>query len=146
MKKLIFFVKAILIYFIINIIVVLIVAGVFLSYDPKKDGLLFYEEILKVADGKYQLVCDRHNDTSDYRLYEVGDTMSFGLINSITMYYLDSDMLYVVGQGCGRYEGYNYFALNIANDDIEKYISIDNMPNNLQAIFNDESNFVLLNY
>ena len=145
MKKLIFFVKTILIYFIINIIVVLIVAGVFLSYDPKKDGIFFFEEILKVADGKYQVVCDRNNDKCNYKLYEVGDTMSFGLINSITMYYLNSNMLYVVGKGYGSYEECNYFVLNLNNNNIEKYIDIDNMPDNLQAIFNDKSNFIILN-
>lgn len=145
MKKLIFLVKIILIYFIINIIVVLIVAGVFLSYDPKKDGLFSFEEILKIADGKYQLVCDKNNDKCNYKLYEVDDTMSFGLINSITMYYLDSDILYVVGQGYGSYDECNYFVLNLNNDNIEKYIDIDNMPDNLQTIFNDKSNFVILN-
>lgn len=144
MKKLIFLVEAILIYFIINIIVVLIVAGVFLSYDSKKDGLFSFEEILKVADGKYQLVCDKNNDKCNYKLYEVGDTMSFELINSITMYYLDSDILYVVGQGSGSYEECNYFVLNLNNDNFEKYIDINNIPDDLQNVFNDESNFVIL--
>lgn len=144
MKKLIFLVEAILIYFIINIIVVLIVAGVFLSYDSKKDGLFSFEEILKVADGKYQLVCDRNKDKCNYKLYEVGDTMSFELINSITMYYLDSDILYVVGQGSGSYEECNYFVLNLNNDNFEKHIDINNIPDDLQNVFNDESNFVIL--
>lgn len=114
----------------------------FKSYNIKKDGLL--NSVLILDDGKYQLVRDKHNGVYSYTLYEVDNEMAFGIINSITMYYVNSNKIYVVGKESLNASDYSYFVLSFDDDSINKYFDLEDMPSQLQIIFNDKENFNVL--